>query len=224
MKDRIRMTSLIANRFTTETATGRRSSLRMLKRLLAVGTVALLSGCAGLPGFSVPDDTFTLSEPPVLESLPSAPRRQVLVTQPIALDILDSNQIVIRTGPSAVQYLAASQWNDVLPRIVQSQLIKAFENTNAIGGVGREGEGLAIDYQLITTIRNFEVVAYGSPLARVEFSVKLLNDRNGVVMAQRVFTATAPVPAGGNEAYVYALDAALDQVIAEIVPWAMQRF
>jgi cholesterol transport system auxiliary component len=224
MKDEIRMTSPIASRFMTDTATGRRSSLSALKRLLAAGTVAFLSGCAGLPGFSVPDDTFTLSEPPVLTNLPAAPRRQVLVPQPIALDILDSNQIVIRTGPSAVQYLADSQWNDTLPRLVQAQLIKAFENTDAVGGVGREGEGLAIDYQLITTIRNFEVVVYGTPVARIELSVKLLNDRNGVVIAQRVFAATAPVQSGGNEAYVYALDAALDQAIGEIIPWAMQRF
>lgn len=181
-----------------------------------------LSGCAGFPGGAVSIDTFSLSEPPVVQSVASAPNRQILITEPTTLRLLDSDRIVVRTSALAVQYLADAQWNDRLPRLVQAKLVEAFENTGGLGGVGRAGDGLAIDYQIVSTIRTFEVVAYGAPAANVELSVKVLNDRNGVVRAQRVFTGAAPLVGAGNEAYVQALEAALNGIIVELVPWVMR--
>ncbi|WP_099866678.1 ABC-type transport auxiliary lipoprotein family protein [Pararhizobium haloflavum] len=193
----------------------------MLKRVLATAAlVALLTGCAGFPGGGVTTDTFSLSNEPAVPAVPSARNRQLLVVEPIALKLLDSEQVVIRTSESAVQYLADSQWNDRLPRLVQAKLIEAFENTGEVGGVGRSGEGLAIDFQVVPTIRTFEVVSYQG-VANIELSVKIINDRNGVVVAQRVFTGSAALNGTENEAYVRALDNAFTGVVAEIVPWVM---
>ena len=50
-------------------------------------------------------------------------------------------------------------WGDKLPRIVQSKLVEAFENSGKLGGVGMPGQGLAIDYQIVTDIRSFEIDA-----------------------------------------------------------------
>ena len=196
----------------------------MLKRLASIIALsAALGGCAALPGFSTPDATFSLGDPPALPAVPAANRRQILVQEPTALRLLDSNQIVIRVSDSALQYLADSQWNDRLPALVEAKLVQAFENTGSLGGVGRSGDGLAIDFQLLTTIRTFEVVAFGSPVANVELSLRLLNDRDGVVVAQRVFRASAPVTGTENEAYVQALDAAFNSIVPEIVAWTMGR-
>lgn len=198
--------------------------MRSINRICALGTVAMLTGCAGLPGTGVSTDTFALSEPPSFNALPASPRRQVLVAEPVALKPFDGENVVVRTAPRTIQYLADSQWGDRLPNLVQAQLIEAFENTDRLGGVASPGEGLAIDYQVITTIRNFEVVAYGQGAARVELSVKLLNDRNGVVVAQRVFRGTAPVGGSENADYIAALDAAFDNAVSEMVPWALSIF
>jgi cholesterol transport system auxiliary component len=105
---------------------------------------------------------------------------------------------------------------------VESKLIEAFENTGQLGGVGRSGDGLAIDFQLLTNIRSFEVLAYGSPRANVELSLRLINDRDGTVIAQRVFTGSAPVAGTGNETYVRSLDAAFNSIVPEIIAWTMQ--
>ena len=85
------------------------------------------------------------------------------------------------------------------------------------GGVGKPGEGLAIDYQVIVEIRAFEVRVDGGEQADVELFVRMLNDRNGVVRASRTFTASAPVAGAGNNAYVGALDAPSAQAAVEIV-------
>ena len=177
----------------------------------------LLSGC----GSKANNDTFDLSLTPAVSG-PSARNRQILVPEPTAVKMLDSEQVVVRVSPSEVQYLAESRWGDRLPRLVQSKLVEAFENSGRLGGVGKPGQGLAIDYQIVTDIRAFEVTASGSRSANVEISVKILNDRNGTVRAQSVFKATSPVSGTENSDYVEALDRAFARVGAEIVDWSLK--
>jgi cholesterol transport system auxiliary component len=188
--------------------------------LLIVGSV--LSGCAAIPGFGPPPlDTYELSVPHAAEAGRHLTRTQVLVPEPTALKTLDGNQIVIKTGPTAIQYLSGAQWSDRLPAIVQARLAESFQKTGRLGGVGLPGEGLAIDYQVVADLRAFEIQVYGSTRAYVEIFVRLLNDRNGVVRASRTFTASVPVSGTGNDAFVAALDAAFNKVGAEIVDWAI---
>jgi cholesterol transport system auxiliary component len=189
---------------------------------LAFG-LAILSGCAGGLGGSTPPDTYGLSAAPAVTGR-AAPRRQVLISEPIALKALDSEQIVIRPTPSAIEYLAKSQWSDRLPKIIQDKLVQAFENSGKVGGVGRPGEGLAIDFQIATAVRAFEIRVNGGEQAVVELSAKILNDRNGSVVSDRVFKASSAVSGSGNAAYVTALDRAFEEVVADLVPWALGNF
>ena len=195
---------------------------KMRASVVAIVGVALLSGCGSLVP-KTPPDTYALTGTPEVEGRAS-PRRQILIAEPLALKALDSEQIVIKPTPSSIEYLADSQWSDRLPKIVQAKLVEAFENTNRLGGVGRPGEGLAIDYQIATSIRAFEVRVQGGRTATVEISAKVINDRNGTVRDQQVFRSTSPVAGSDNSAYVEALDRAFDNVTADLVRWALQRF
>lgn len=192
---------------------------RSIPRILLVLplTAALLSGC----GTAANNDTFDLSVSPIADG-PSARNRQILVPVPTALKSLDSSQVLVRVSPSEIQYLANSQWGDSLPRMVQSKLVEAFENTGKLGGVGQPGQGLAIDYQVVTDIRAFEIDTSGADVARVEISAKILNDRNGSVRAQKVFQATVPVRGSENAQFVAAINTAFAKVGAEIVDWTLK--
>lgn len=185
--------------------------------VVALPLVALsLSGC----GTAAKNDTFDLSANVSGEG-PSAKSRQILIADPTALSALNSEQIVIRVSPSEIQYLSKAQWSDKLPRMVQSKLVEAFENSGKLGGVGTPGQGLAIDYQVVTDIRSFEIDAANGNQAVVEISAKILNDRNGSVRDQKVFRAA--VPAGvGNPAFVKALDRAFAAVADQIVGWTLR--
>lgn len=179
---------------------------------------ALLSGC----GSKANNDTFDLALTPMASPTDTAKGRQILVPEPTAIKSLDSDQVVVRVSPSEIQYLANSQWGDRLPRIVQSKLVQAFENTGKLGGVGKPGQGLAIDYQVVTDIRAFEVSTSGAKVANVEISVKILNDRNGSVRAQNVFRASVPVSGTENTAFITGINRAFAKVGADIVDWTLK--
>lgn len=192
--------------------------MKHLSLSLLLSVAVSLSGCALLGSGPPPLDTYDLSAP----DAPAARGRhhgQILIAEPGALKALDGQNIVIKTGPGAIQFLKGAQWADRLPLVVQAKLAQAFQSAGGFNGVGTPGEGLAIDYQVVAELRAFEVRVGGGAHAEVEIYVRLLNDRNGTVKASKVFRASAPVSGEGNDAYVRSLDAAFGAAGAEIVEW-----
>jgi len=183
----------------------------------------MLQGCALLGGGSTPLDTYELTAASVSDSGPRRGRAQILIAEPSALKPLDGQNIVIKVAPGSIEYLKGAQWADRLPKVVQAKLAQAFESSGRVGGVGLPGQGLAIDYQVITEIRAFDIRVQGGSQAHVELFVKILNDRNGTVRASKSFTAQAPVAGSGNPAYAAALDIAFKTATDEIVDWSLGR-
>jgi cholesterol transport system auxiliary component len=174
-----------------------------------------LSGCARTPKL----DTYELTAP----NPNGGPRHghvQVLIAEPSALKALDGQNIVIKPAPGVIQYLKGAQWADRLPKVVQARLADAFQKSGRFGGVGKPGEGLAIDYQVIVDIRSFEVQVDHGSRADIELFVRVINDRDGVVKASKSFEAGATVSGNSNDAYVAALDAAFGEAAVAIVTWS----
>lgn len=192
------------------------------RRSILLAAAVFLTGCAALPGGGpAPLDTFELTTPSVTASGPARPNTQILVAEPAALKQLDGQNIVIRTSTTSIEHLGGAQWVDRLPRIVQAKLVEALQSTERLGGVGKPGEGLAIDYQVVTEIRSFEIRIDGGQRAEVELFVKILNDRNGVVRRSRAFSASVPTAGSGNDAFIAALDRAFEQAAEQMVGWIL---
>ena len=185
-------------------------------------TVGLLSGCAAISGSQATADTFELASVDVTTTQSVRRGAQILIAEPTALKALDSENIVIETAPLTIQYLGDAQWSDRLPRVVQQKLASSFESANRFAGVGLPGQGLAIDYQLITEIRDFGIEA-ASNTAKVTISVKLLNDQTGNVVGSRLFGARATAAGTDPDAYVQAINAAFSVVSEDIVVWVASR-
>jgi cholesterol transport system auxiliary component len=193
--------------------------MRLKTCLAAVALVLFLPGCALLGGGSRPLDTYDLSAPNASHGK-RAHRLQVLIANPTAIKAFDSQNIVIEPKPGMIEYLKGAQWADRLPQVVRARLAETFQKSGRFGGVGQPGEGLAIDYQLIADIRSFDIRVDGGEHADVELYIRVLNDRNGVVRAEKLFSATTPVSGAGNDAYVKALDRAFGEVATEILNWS----
>lgn len=193
-------------------------------RILSVFAVAgLASSCALIKSAPTPE-TYDISAPRSFSGLQSGTRAQILVKAPTSLKALNSQNIVVKPTASVITYLKGAQWSDDLPKMVQTKLVETFENTGRSGAVAKPGDGLVIDYQILTAIRAFEVaVNGGGKTAVIEFSVRLLSDRNGRVLKSNVFRATVPFSGSNNDDYVAALDRAFDVVAREIVVWVLRR-
>ena len=181
-----------------------------------------LAGCAAVTGVLPSADTYELGVPTIDSARPVRRGTQILIAEPQALKALDSQNVVVQTDSLTIRYLGKSQWSDRLPRLVQMRLAQAFQNSGRFTGVGLPGQGLAIDYQIITEIRAFGIDAQ-SNTAHVAIAVKILNDRNGVVASERIFDKKVVASGTDNAAFVAAIDAAFEDVARDIVSWATGR-
>ncbi len=196
---------------------------RVLRIRLSTGTMALFAGLlvAGCNTAAVVD-IYDLGAPARIEGIKSRSSSQILVLEPSALKSLDAQEIVIKTSPVQIEYLARSQWPDRLPKVVQARLIEAFENTGRVKAVAKPGEGLVIDYQIVTDIRAFQAnIGAGEQAAVVSLSVKLVSDRSGKVVRSRVFDAQTPLSGTDATAVVNGINAAFESIAADLVKWVL---
>ncbi|MDR3495099.1 MAG: ABC-type transport auxiliary lipoprotein family protein [Ancalomicrobiaceae bacterium] len=185
-----------------------------------IGVALALGGCSMLSFGSGSVDTFDLSAATRVKAS-HATGAQILVPEPVALKSLDTERIVVRPSPAEINYFSGAQWSDRLPRLVQSRLIETFENSGK-ARAGRPGQGLQIDYQVVTAIRAFEYDA-SQRKAHVEISAKLMNDHTGKVVAEDVFLAEIDCANDTAAAVTAALRTGLDRELQSIVGWTLKR-
>jgi cholesterol transport system auxiliary component len=194
---------------------------RVAMVLLGFGLSQGLSGCSVLGGGgSQPLATFDLAAPESVKSTRTV-AAQVLIPEPVALKALDTERILVRPGPIEITYYPGAQWSDRLPRLVQNRLVQTFENSGKIRA-GRPGQGLAIDYQVVTDLRAFDYDA-ANKTAHVEISVKLMNDHDGKIVATQIFTGDGAVASDTAGNVTAALDQTLEAQMQAIVAWVVKR-
>jgi ABC-type uncharacterized transport system auxiliary subunit len=101
---------------------------------------------------------------------------------------------------------------------VQSSIVQSFENAGFLGQVSRPVEGTTADFQLVTDIRNFQILAGTPATADVEFSAKVLNGE-GHVDGARLFRINKPVHSPDAVGAASALDAAFGSMLPDLVVW-----
>ncbi len=190
---------------------------RVCKYALAFALAAGLSGCAG----GAPTDSFDLSAS-TTGAAARAPKGQLVVAEPLATSPTDSDRIVVRPTPDTVATLKGAQWVERLPRLVQTRIVQSFENARLLRSVGRPDSKIEADYTLSPEIRRFDI-DIASAEAVVEISIKLVREKNGRILAARIFATRAPASANSGASAAAALDQALGEALAQIVAWTAAR-
>ncbi|MFF8800223.1 MULTISPECIES: ABC-type transport auxiliary lipoprotein family protein [unclassified Methylobacterium] len=186
---------------------------RGLRAGALLASLALLGGCGG-GGTPL---TFDLA------ALPGQPRaggtaRSIVVSEPVGLQPMEADRIIVREPGGSLSFLGGGQWADRLPRLIQARVIQSLENTGRLRSVSRPGDKVPSDYQLVSEIREFDINS-GTGEAVVDLSAKLIADGSGRVVNARVFTARVPVGKVDPQSAAAGLDAALSQVLADLVRW-----
>ncbi len=190
--------------------------------LLAALAAALSSCVSVLPDAPPPSARYTVSD--VTIETAAAPVSWTLgVEEPAATLAYDSAKIALSRAPGRIEYYAGGEWVGRAPRLFGVALVRSFENTGAIMGVGSRVSLPVSTFILQTDVRKLGVVhGGGEKQAEVAVFARLTSGRSAI-HAARLFTASAPVAADTPAAAAAALDAGLSAVQREIVAWTLEE-
>ena len=144
--------------------------------------------------------------------------RQLVIAEPLAIQALDSERILVRRGDHSLAYLAAGQWAARLPSMIQARLVQSFENAHRLSRVARPGDRIVPDYQLDCEIRAFELDVDAGQVT-VEIEAKLVDDHSGKILRSQTFTQHRPQVSSEPKAVVASLDQSLTEVMSQMVAW-----
>lgn len=194
--------------------------------LIAGGSALVVAGCSDIVGPLPAPKLYTLT-PLLPGQLTGAKVAWALVVQlPAASAGLDSERIAITRPPSGLDYYADSAWADRLPVLAEAALVEAFEGSGRIAAVARDSDGARADYFLTTDLRDFACrfdAGEGAPLAVVRLGVRVVDARSRKIAGTAVFAKEVRAAANSVPAGVAALTEAYGAVLAELVPWVLDR-
>ncbi|MDE3174616.1 MAG: membrane integrity-associated transporter subunit PqiC [Pseudomonadota bacterium] len=145
---------------------------------------------------------------------------QIAVADLAAPVAFQTQRIMSRAGPDSPLTLGEAQWTDATPKLLQLNLVEAFENAHLGGSVGLPLDSGAPDFQLMIELRRFEI-DLAEHAAVIELAARLVG-KDGRVAAAKLFHGASDSAASDGEAAARALGAAFGQVASQIVEWTVQ--
>lgn len=198
-----------------------------LRPLVLALCVAALSGCGALSALnqaSTPLDAYELRVPSDLPQATRMSARSLSVETPASTGTLDTDRILVRPNPVQAQYLPGARWADSAPQMVQTLLVRAFEDTGALSYVGRRPLAGVGDAALVSEITDFQVEVTpdrASAEIRLRLTARMVRESDARVLARRSFTATAPAASLDALDLVTAFNAASDILVRDVVIWGL---
>ena len=112
-------------------------------------------------------------------------------------------------------------WADSIPKLFQSRLIEGFENYDIAHAPLRTMDIGQADFQLLIDVRRFRVAMDSAPVAEIELSARIV-DKNGKVIASRLFEESQELDKVEPAIAVAAFDKAFGRIAKSIILWTVQ--
>jgi cholesterol transport system auxiliary component len=199
--------------------------MTVARALLAALALSMLSGCGALlGGATTPLDAYELRAPEVASAARTT-GRSLVIEVPGAGGALDTDRIMIRPNPLQAQYLPGVRWTEDAPVMLQTVMLRAFEDSNALRFVGRRPLGGTGDIALVSELTDMqaEVTPDGGTAARMRLTARLIREDDAAVLSSRTFQATVPVASTETMDVVQGLNAASDVIVGELVVWLLRQ-
>jgi len=194
---------------------------------LAIAATAMLSGCSALSalsGAATPLDAYdlTASAPPVTAL--NTTSRQLVVELPTAPGALSNDRILIRPHPLQAAYLPDGKWAEDVPVMLQTLMVRSFEDTGAFRYIGRNPLGTSGDYAFLTELTDFQAEAAPdgkSATIRLRLTARMVREDDAQVLSSRTFNSTADVASTETLALVEGFNAASQALLTDVTTWAL---
>ena len=193
-------------------------------RVMLAASALLLSACVSvLPEAAPPSARYQVTDI-AFDGSDRAPVSWSLgVEEPEATLAFNSAKIALSREPARIEYYAGGEWVDRAPRLFGAALVRSFENTGAVKGVGNRVTLPVSTYVLQTDIRALTITHQGGKMSADAIVFARLTNGRSVVHASRLFSASRSLSADTAGAAATALNAGLDQIQREIVEWTFEQ-
>src|SRR5262249_29536903 len=141
---------------------------------------------------------------------------------PSAVEMLETQRILfspVKDYPNFEGFL----WADSIPKLLQARLIDSFENYDIAHAPLRTADIGQADYQLLVDVRRFRISTEAEPVAELGLSARLV-DKNGKVIAARLFEASQRLASVEPQAAVDAFNKAFGQIAMDLIGWTVLAF
>ena len=203
-------------------------SLAPIRAALVVSLLALpgCSAVSALGGAGKPLGAFELR---AAGKVPEARRtlsRDLVIVLPTTGGSLATDRILVRPTTLQAEYLPEARWTENTPDMVQTMLLRAFENTNGLRFVGRRPLDAYGDYALLSEVTDFQVepsLDGKSGTVRLRMIARLVREDESSILGTRTFQVTADAATLETLDVVNAFNAASEDLMADLTGWVLGR-
>jgi len=182
----------------------------------------IVAGLEKMTGGGTPAQkiTYDLRAPQNLGPAGRTLKGQLAIPEPTAVAMLETQRMLfspVKDYPNFSDFL----WADSIPKLLQARLIDSFENYDIAHAPLRAADVGQTDYQLLIDVRRFRITAEAEPAVEIGLSVRLL-DKNGKVIAARLFEDRQKLDRIEPPAAADAFSNAFGRIAKEMIGWTVQ--
>jgi phospholipid/cholesterol/gamma-HCH transport system substrate-binding protein len=201
------------------------ANFRTFSEALARNTGKLENIVAGLEkmtggGTSAQKMTYDLHAPQNPGKASKALKGKLAIPEPTAIAMLETQRFLF-SPPKDYAGFADAIWADSIPKLLQSRLIEGFENYDIAHAPLRLADIGQTDFQLLIDVRRFRIAVDSGPSAEIGLSARIV-DREGKVLASRLFEDSQSFEKLEVPAAVAAFNDAFGRVANDMIAWTLQ--
>jgi phospholipid/cholesterol/gamma-HCH transport system substrate-binding protein len=182
----------------------------------------IVSGLEKMTGGGTPVQkiTYDLRAPQNLGPASKTINGQLAIPEPTAVAMLETQRMLFsptKDYPDFADFL----WADSIPKLLQARLIESFENYDIAHAPLRVADLGQTDFQLLIDVRRFRIATDSEPAAEVGLSARIV-DKNGKVIASRLFEDSQKFEGVEPSAAVAAFGEAFGRIAKDMIAWTVQ--
>jgi len=183
---------------------------------------SILAGVEKLTGGGTPAQkiTYDLRAPQHPGPAANTLKGQLAIPEPTAVAMLETQRFLFSPARDYPGF-ADAIWADAIPKLLQARLIESFENYDIAHAPLRAADIGQADFQLLIDVRRYRIATDPGPVAEIGLSARIV-DKNGKVVASRLFEDSEKFDKLEPPAAVAAFDEAFGRIAKEMIGWTVQ--
>jgi phospholipid/cholesterol/gamma-HCH transport system substrate-binding protein len=164
--------------------------------------------------------TYDLRAPQNLGPVNKTIKGQLAIPEPTAVAMLETQRFLFSPVKDYPGF-ADALWADSIPKLLQARLIEGFENYDIAHAPLRVADLGQTDFQLLVDVRRFRIATDSQAAAEIGLSARIV-DKNGKVVASRLFEDAEKFDKVEPAAAVAAFNDAFGRIAKDMIAWTVQ--